>query len=173
MMNPPLWVTNKMKTLKVRFGIALMAMASTFASTSGAKAADLELRGYASVNESRFESYSGFGAVQNGRYSNLGAGYYRRTTVGVDGIRNYSSFNSGSISMELWAMPYYGATSGTVLMTTNAGTVFRRSTKLNVYRTGNKMAYDGFAFPEVNIWEFTRSGWGFRDNIAFTRNRWM
>jgi hypothetical protein len=162
-----------MKTAKVRYGIAFMAMVSMFGGVSVAKAADLDLRGYGSVSESPYESYSGYGAAQGGRYRNLGAGYYRRTTIGVDAIRNYSSFSSGSISFELWAMPYYGATSGTVLMTTNAGTVFGRSTKWNVYRSGNKMAYDGYAFPELNIWEYTRRGWGFRDNIAFTRNRWM
>jgi len=162
-----------MKTAKVRFGIALVAMVSMFGGTSVAKAADLALRGYGSVNESAYEGYSYYGASQSGRYRNLGAGYYRRTTIGVDGIRNYSNTSSGSISFELWAMPYYGATSGTVLMTTNAGTVSWLSTKWNVYRTGNKMSYDDYAFPELNIWEFTNRGWGFRDNITFSRNRWM
>lgn len=173
MVNPRSWVTIKMKTAKVRFGIAFVAMVSMFGGISGAKAADLELRGYGSVSESPFETYSRFGAAQDGRYRNLGAGYYRRTTIGVDGIRNYSIPSSGSLSFELWAMPFYGASSGTVLMTTNAGTVFGRATKWNVIRTGNKMSFDGFAFPELNLWEFTRSGWGFRDNITFSRKRWM
>jgi len=162
-----------MKTAKIQFGVAFVAMVSMFGGFSVAKAADLELRGFGSVNESPFETYSRFGAAQDGRYRNLGAGFYRRTTIAVDGIRNYSSFGSGSLSFELWAMPYYGATSGSVLMTTNAGTVFGRATKLNVIRTGNKVAFDGFAFPELNLWEFTRSGWGFRDNIAFSRGRRM
>lgn len=162
-----------MKTANVRFGIAFVAVVSMFGGISGAQAADLELRGYGSVSESPYETYSRYGATQEGRYRNLGAGYYRRTTIGVDGIRNYSSTGSGSVSFELWAMPYYGATSGAVLMTTNAGTVNRLSTKWNVYRTGNKMSYDGYAFPELNIWESTRSGWGFRDNITFSSRRWM
>ena len=162
-----------MKTAKVRFGIALVAMVSMFGGSSVAKAADLALRGYGSVSESAYEGYSYSGAAQNGRYQNLGAGYYRRTTIGVDGIRNFSNSSSGSISFELWAMPYYGATSGTVLMTTNAGTVSRLSTKWNVYRTGNKLSYDGYAFPELNIWEYTSRGWRFRDNITFSRDRWM
>jgi len=172
-MTPQLWVPIKMKTAKVRFGIVFVAMVSMFGGISGAKAADLELRGYGSVNESPYEAYSRYGATQDGRYRNLGAGYYRRTTIAVDGIRNYSSFGSGSLSFELWAMPYYGASSGSVLMTTNAGTVFGRATKLNVIRTGNKVAFDGYAFPELNLWENTRSGWGFRDNITFSRSRWM
>lgn len=162
-----------MKTAKVRFGIAFVAMVSMFGGISGAKAADLELRGYGSVSESRYESYLRYGAAQDGRYRNLGAGYYRRTTIGVDGIRNYSSFGSGSLSFELWAMPYYGASSGSVLMTTYAGSVYGSATKWNVYRTGNKEAFNGYAFPELNLWEYTRSGWGFRDNIAFSRSRWM
>lgn len=162
-----------MKTAKVSFGIAFAAVVSMFGGIPVAKAADLDMRGYGSVNESAYETYSYYGASQSGRYRNLGEGYYRRTTIGVDGIRNYSGYRSGSISFELWAMPYYGATSGTVLMTTNAGTVYGFSTKLNVYRTGNKMAYDGYAFPELNIWEYTSRGWRFRDNIAFSRNRWM
>lgn len=162
-----------MKTVKVRFGVAFVAMVSMFGGASVAKAADLDMRGYGSVNESPYETYSYYGAAQNGRYRSLGAGYYRRTTIGVDAIRNYSGFRSGSISFELWAMPYYGATSGTVLMTTNAGDVFGFSAKRNVYRTGNKMSYDGYAFPELNIWEYTSRGWGFRDNLTFSRNRWM
>jgi hypothetical protein len=162
-----------MKTVKVRLGIALVAVVSMFGGNSVAKAADLELRGLGSVNESAFEGYAFSGARQDGRYRNLGAGYYRRTTIGADGIRNHSNLSSGTVSFELWAMPYYGATSGTVLMTTNAGTYQRLSTRWNVFRTGNKMSYDGFAFPELNIWEFTRSGWGFRDNITFSRKRWM
>jgi hypothetical protein len=162
-----------MKTAKIRFGIAFAAMVSMFGGNSVAKAADLDMRGYGSVNESAYETYSYYGAAQYGRYRNLGEGYYRRTTIGVDAIRNYSGSRSGSVSFELWAMPYYGATSGTVLMTTNAGKVFGFSTKRNVYRTGSKMAYDGYAFPELNIWEFTRRGWGFRDNITFSRKRWM
>ena len=162
-----------MKTAKIRFGIAFVAMVSMFGGISEVKAADLELRGLGSVSESPRQAYLRFGAAQDGRYRNLGAGFYRRTTIAVDGIRNYSGFSSGSLSFELWAMPYYGATSGSVLMTTNAGTVFGRATKLNVIRTGNKVDYGGFAFPELNLWEFTRSGWGFRDNIAFSRSRWM
>jgi len=162
-----------MKTAKVRFGIAFVAMVSMFGGISVAKAADLELRGYGSVNESPYQSYLYYGAAQDGRYRNLGAGYYRRTTIAVDGIRNYSNFGSGSLSFELWAMPYYGASSGSVLMTTNAGTVFGLATKLNVIRTGNKVGYGGFAFPELNLWEYTRNGWGFRDNITFSRSRRM
>jgi hypothetical protein len=162
-----------MKTVRIRCGVAFVAMVSMFGGISVAKGADLEMRGYGSVSESPYESYSSRGAAQSGRYRNLGSGYYRRTTIGVDAIQNYSSFRSGSISFELWAMPYYGATSGTVLMTTNAGDVSRFSTKRNVYRTGNKLSYDGYAFPELNIWEYTRSGWGFRDNITFSLNRWM
>lgn len=162
-----------MKTAKIRFGIAFVAMVSMFGGISEVKAADLELRGLGSVSESPRQAYLRFGAAQDGRYRNLGAGFYRRTTIAVDGIRNYSGFSSGSLSFELWALPYYGATSGSVLMTTNAGTVFGRATRLNVIRTGNKVGYGGFAFPELNLWEFTRSGWGFRDNIAFSRSRWM
>jgi|GEM_PF-1777623 len=163
-----------MKTAKLRFGIAFVAVVSMFGGISGAKAADLELRGYGSVSESQFEKYSSRGAKQGGRYRNLGEGYYRRTIIGVDAIENYSTWRSGGLSFELWAMPYYGATSGSVLMTTNAGSVSGRSAKWNVYRRGSKVALDDYAFPELNLWEFTRSsGWSFRDNITFSYDRWM
>ena len=166
-------VIKKMKTTKVRFGFAFVAMVSMIGGLSGVKAADLSLRGYGSVNESRYEGYSYYGAAQSGRYRNLGQGYYRRTTIRVDGIRNYSYGRSGSLSLELWAMPYYGASSGNVVMTTNAGFVYGRATRLGVARTGNKVSLDEIAFPELNLWEYTRYGWGYRDNILFSRARSM
>lgn len=147
-------------------------MVSILGGTSNASAADLALRGYGSVSESNYESYR-YGASQTGRYSNLGEGYYRRTTIRVDRIRNYSRGRSGSTSFELWAMPYYGATSGTVLMTTSTGRIYGRSSKWYVKRTGNKVALDDYAFPELNLWEYTRNGWRFRDNITFSSDRWM
>jgi hypothetical protein len=163
-----------MKTVKFRFGIAFVAVVSMFVGISGAKAADLELGGYGTVSESPYEGYSYYGARQTGRYRNLGEGYYRRTTIRVDGIRNYSSGRSGALSFELWAMPYYGADNGFVLMTTNASSVYGLSTKWNVYRTGNKVALDDYAFPELNLWEYNRGfGWGFRDNLTFSDDRWM
>lgn len=173
LVTPRLWVTNKMKIAKVRFGIAFVAIVSLFNGISVAKAADLELGGYGAVSESSYERYSYSGASQSGRYRNLGEGYYRRTTISADGIRNYSSWRSGTLSFELWALPYYGATSGSVLMTTNAGTINGRSTKWNMYRTGNKMALDDYAFPELNLWEYSSGGWNYRDNITFSRDRWM
>ena len=162
-----------MKTLKIRFGIASVAMVSMFGGISGAKASDLALKGYGSVSESPYENYRYNGAAQGGRYQNLGEGYYRRTTIRINRIRNFSNRRSGSMSFELWAMPYYGASSGTVLMTSNAGRVYGASSKWNVRRTGNKVALDDYAFPELNLWEYTRNGWRFRDNRAFSRNRWM
>ena len=162
-----------MKTAKVRFGFAYLAMVSMFGGLSGAKAADLSLRGFGSVNESRYEGYSYYGATQSGRYRNLGEGYYRRTRISVDGIRNYSYGRSGSLSLELWAMPFYGASSGNVLMTNHAGSVYGRATKWGVARTGNKVSLDEIAFPELNLWEYTRYGWSFRDNILFSRARPM
>lgn len=162
-----------MKAAKVKFGVALAAMVSLFTGVSVANAADLDLTGYGSVSESSYEAYSSWGLSQGGRYRNLGAGYYRRTTIGIDAIRNYSIARSGSLSFELWAMPYYGATSGSVLMTTGVDSVYGRSIRWNVFRTGNKVALDGFAFPELNLWEFTTTGWRFRDNSTFSRVRWM
>ncbi len=173
MVTPQSGVINKMKTGKVRFGIAFVAMVSMFGGLSGADAADVTLRGYGSVNESRYESYSYYGAAQSGRYRNLGEGYYRRSSIRVDGISNYSFGRSGTLSFELWAMPYFGASSGNVLMTTNAGSVYGRATKWGVNRTGNKVSLDEIAFPELNLWEYTRFGWDFRDNISFSRARPM
>jgi len=171
-MTPRLWVPIIMKALKLQFGIASVAMISMFGGVSVAKASNLRLQGYASVNESSYERYRN-GAWQGGRYRNLGEGYYRRTTIRMKRIRNYSNWRSGSTSFELWAMPYYGANSGTVLMTSNAGRINRHSSKWNVRRTGNKVALDGYAFPELNLWEYTRNGWRFRDNRTFSWKRWM
>ena len=162
-----------MKTLKNQIGIASLAVIASFGWPGTANGADLDLRGRSSVNEGWNEYYSYYGASQGGRYSNLGEGYYRRTTIKVQRIQNHSSWRSGSTSFELWAMPYYGANSGTVLMTTNTGRLWGWSSKWNVSRTGNKMALDDYAFPELNIWEYTRYGWRFRDEITYSYRSWM
>ncbi|MFK7849403.1 MAG: hypothetical protein AB8D78_00360 [Akkermansiaceae bacterium] len=162
-----------MKTLKIQIGIASLAVITMFGSSNVSKAADLDLRGWSSVKEGWYESYQYDGAWQGGRYRNLGEGYYRKTTVRVKRIQNYSRWRSGWTSFELWGMPYYGANSGTILMTTPTGRIWGWSSKWNVRRTGNKVALDDYAFPELNLWEYTRKGWRFRDNIPYSRDRWM
>ncbi len=158
-----------MKAFTTSLGIATIAIASLFSLTPTARAAYVTLDGYGTYRLSNFERYSPRGAYQGGRYRNLGADYYRKSRIGIDAISNRSRFRSGSLSFELWALPFFGANSGTVLMTSNANRLNPRRSLTRVFRYGNAVSLDRWAFPELNLWEFTRRGWRFKDAVSFGR----
>jgi hypothetical protein len=109
------------------------------------------------------------GTRQTGRYDNLGTDYYHRATIGVRWMTNQSPGRSGSLSFELWGMPYYGATKGIVLMTYGVWSLAGRQYRNNPSVTGNAVFLDRYRFPELNLWENTRKGWRWRDNLTFRR----
>lgn len=107
------------------------------------------------------------GKQQGGRYSNLGRGYYHKTVIGMDWITNYSKVKTGMLSFEFWAMPYYGATKGIVLLTRGVNPLKAGNYYRNLSRQGSGLFLDRYRFPEINIWERTRAGWKFRDALSF------
>ncbi len=153
--------------------IAATAALAAVSAVPEAKSADLTLDGYGSYNLGNFDRYYPGGTRQSGRYRNLGADYYRTAEIEIDAVQNHSDYRSGSMSFELWAMPYYGATSGAILMTKSlrylkAGRYFD-----GVYCSGMAISLDEEAFPELNLWEYTRSGWMFRDALTFADEEWL
>jgi hypothetical protein len=142
----------------------------TAAALPEAKATDVTLDGYGFYSLAhRLAFHPEPGLWQSGRKPYLGGGYYRKAEIGMDFITNRSTRRSGELSFELWAMPYYGATSGVVLMTKGLDS-------LGGGRSYRDRSPDGFAvlldrrrFPELNLWEFTRKGWKFRDALSFPR----
>jgi len=66
-------------------------------------------------------------------------------------------------------MPYYGADKGIVLMTIGSSPLSGTSSKKDFHVDGYAVSLDAYKYPELNIWEYTRNGWKFRDALSFTR----
>lgn len=118
-------------------------------------------------------NYHDGGARQSGRYRNLGGDYYHKGKIGMDWITNNSKSRSGTLSFELWAMPYYGATSGIILMTRKLKPLYGNYYYESKVRTGFAISLDARRFPELNLWEFTRKGWKWRDALTFKRKGYL
>lgn len=153
-----------MKTLLFR-AAATFALACSFHT----HAANVTLDGSGSYRMETSIRYYGGGVKQNGRYSNLGADYYHKVSYGMDWVTNRSTNSSGPLSIEFWGMPYYGATSGIVLMTRGANPLGGGKYYYDKTWTGWKVYLDEFRFPEISLWESTRKGWRFRDALSFRR----
>lgn len=134
-----------------------------------AKAADIALDGPAYFSLSKKARHYSGGAGQGGRYLNLGRGHYRRANLGIGAVDNYSPYESGDLSFEFWALPFYGATKGVILMTTDLGWLEGDQSFVDVEMTGFAISLNRKRFPEMNIWEYTYKGWAFRDAFAFAR----
>lgn len=135
-----------------------------------AKATEVTLDGYGSYSLARRLVFRPEpGVKQSGRKPYLGGGYYHKAEIGMDYITNRTTRRSGDLSFELWAMPYYGATSGVVLMTKGLDSLGGGRSYTNGSAEGYAVLLDRRRFPELNLWEFTRKGWKFRDALSFSR----
>lgn len=134
------------------------------------QAANIRLKGSGYYRLGSYYIFShGDGKEQSGRYDYLGSDYYHKIEYGMDYITNTSGYRSGSLSYEFWALPYYGATSGIVLMTRGLSPLPSGARYVNLYRNGWGISLDRYRYPEQNIWEFTSGGWKFRDSLAFSK----
>ncbi len=150
----------------------LAAAFSLFAITTSipeARSAAVKLKGSGYYLLGSYYVFSHGGKEQSGRYSYLGTDYYHKIEYGMDYITNTSGYRSGSLSYEFWALPYYGATSGIVLMTRGLGPLAGGQRYVNLYKYGWGISLNLYRYPEQNLWEYTSSGWKFRDSLAFTR----
>ncbi len=151
-------------------GLALFAMS---AAIPEAQAANLTLDGYGSYSLGNNVDFYGSGAKQTGRYRNLGRDYYHTATIRMDFVTNHSNSRSGDLSFELWAMPYYGATSGIILMTRALDRLDAGDSNRDVSKKGKAVFLDARRFPELNLWEFTRNGWRFKDALTFKNKAYL
>lgn len=158
-----------MKKIKLSLTAALAAMFALTSIPSETRAADLTLNGDGSYKLGTQIRYSYTGRQQSGRYGNFGADNYHTATIGIEWITNRSGNRSGSMSFELWAMPYYGATSGVVLMTRGLSPLGGGNIRQPVNADGYAIFLNRYRFPELNLWEYTRSGWRNRDYLTFNR----
>jgi len=157
---------SQMKTIASTVAAAVMGCAGIFQSST-ARAADVTLEGFGYYELGSRASYYRYGTAQRGRYSNLGAGYYSTSEIGMEEVANHSISRSGSLSFELWALSYYGATSGTVLMTQQLGPVWGGYSYLDVSSFGRALSLNRYRYPELNLYEYTRYGWRWRDALPF------
>lgn len=132
-------------------------------------AANIRLKGSGYYRLGNYYVFSHEGKEQSGRYKSLGRDYYHKIEYGMDYIANTSSYKSGSLSYEFWAMPYYGATSGIVLMTRSLSPLSGGERYVNFYKNGWGLSLNLNRYPEQNIWEYTGRVWKFRDSLGFTK----
>lgn len=156
------------------FLAAAIAATVVFTSAPEAEAAKITLAGsgfYKISNKIRY--YGEPGPKQSGRFGRLGEDYYHKAVYGFDLITNRSGTRSGDLSFEFWAMPYYGATSGYILMTRGKNRLGGGRSYVDPTPSGQAISLDLRRFPELNIWEFTRKGWVNRDAMTFKRSEWL
>ncbi|MEO7100706.1 MAG: hypothetical protein ABI162_15195 [Luteolibacter sp.] len=144
---------------------ALFAAAAAIPEAHAAKLT-LDGTGYCTIPGS--EAYYPGGRLQSGRYTNLGADYYHTATIGIKAITNHSSTRSGSMSFELWAMRYYGATTGIVLMTEGLDTLKGGFHFSNVTVSHKAISLNVRRFPELDLFEYTSNGWKWKDVLTFS-----
>ena len=147
---------------------SLVALLAVAALIPNAQASKLTLDGTGSYKLGTREAFYPGGAPQSGRYANLGADYYHTTTIGMSEITNHSANRSGSMSFELWGMPYYGATTGIILMTKGLDPLKGGFHFSNVSVTGKAISLNRRRFPELDLFEFTTNGWKWKDVLTFS-----
>lgn len=163
-----------MRSLIQKLTTAALVLTAAATTLTESQAAKIRLDGYGTyASRSKVNYYGNPAPAQGGRYSNLGADYYHKVSYQMDFITNRSGSTSGSLSYEFWAMPYYGADTGIVVMTRGLKSLKGNKSVSDVERTGLAVDLDRKRFPEINIWEYTRDGWKFRDALSFAYKDWL
>ena len=147
---------------------ATISAVTVITSIPESRAADLTLdgSGYYSLDSREYRSNGR--RLQSGRYTGLGTNYYHSAEIGMDEINNNSTVASGSMSFELWAMPYYGANRGPILMTYGLNPLQGGYYIPDVVAEGDAVSLNRYAFPELDLFEYTRKGWKWRDALTFS-----
>lgn len=155
-----------MKLLKLGFLTTLLCLA-----TEIGNATVLDMYGSCSYSISGSTYYFAGGRGQSGRRTNLGAGRYRTGSMYVGYLDNLNSSGySGSMSLEFWAMPYYGASTGFIKMTRVVGRLPAQYYYYDLYRSGWMKNYGNYRYPEFNLYEYTAAGWRWRDDVKFSNS---
>ncbi|MBK1814941.1 hypothetical protein JIN84_04900 [Luteolibacter yonseiensis] len=149
---------------------AAIAVTTAFISAPKAEATPVVLRGAGYYKIANKIKYYVNVPSQSGRFRHLGEGYYQKTTYGFDYIVNRGNKRSGDLSFEFWAMPYFGATSGEILMTRGRDPLKAGKSYRDADSTGQAVNIDERAFPEINLWEYNGRNWVNRDAFTFSRS---
>lgn len=159
-----------MKLMTRKFGAAIAAITTLIGITTDGSAAKVTLDGSGYYELGEKIQYFGGGVKQGGRYGNFGADYYHRANISMQWMTNRSGSRSGNLSFELWAMPYFGATKGIVLMTRPAGPLNGGGFYHEGVWKGHAIFLDEYRFPELNLFEYARKRWQWRDALSFRRD---
>ncbi len=164
-----------MRTFVKKLTSAAVALCAVAVSIPETQAAKVTLDGFGYYALKKKVTYYGNNSVpkQSGRYKSLGSDYYHKLAYQMDFITNRSNSQSGSLSWEFWAMPYLGSTSGIIIMTRQLQPFGPRKSFKNLEKEGLGIYIDRKRFPEMNLWEYTRKGWQFRDALSFTRKTFL
>jgi hypothetical protein len=162
-----------MKKLMHKLSAVVMSLVSAAASIQSAEATNVTLDGSGYYSNSTYAPYYQYGTAQSGRYTNLGADYYHSSEIGIDQLTNRSSYRSGTMSFEFWAMPYYGATSGIILMTKSVSSLWGGYSYYDLSRSGKAISLNRYRYPELDLFEYTNYGWKWRDALSFSRKSYL
>ncbi|RYD42107.1 MAG: hypothetical protein EOP85_11670 [Verrucomicrobiaceae bacterium] len=163
-----------MKSIISKFIAAAVAISATGIAIPKAEAAKIRLEGFGFYEVANKVRYFATPPKQGGRFYRFkGGDYYHKAEIGVDYMVNRSNSRSGDLSFEFWAMPFYGSTNGIILMTTSVGSLKARKQASDVDEDGQAIDLNRRRFPELNVWEYTRSGWKFRDALSFDYKAWL
>jgi len=157
-----------MKNIVKKFTTAAVALFAVGISIPDAQATRVTLDGTGYYSLGTSARYYRYAPEQTGRYENLGSDYYRNAEIGIRHITNRGDHRSGSMSFELWAMPYYGATSGIILMTNGVEPLGAGYRYNDVTSFGKAIFLDRRRFPEFDLFEYGYNGWKFRDVLTFS-----
>jgi hypothetical protein len=159
-----------MKTIIHRITAATVAIIALAAATPEVQATNLTLEGsgYYELGQ-KVKFYGGRGKKQSGKFKYLGADNYHKAEIGMDEVVNNSNFRSGTMSFEFWAMDFFGADSGLILMTKKISPLKSRKRYDELDRDGYAIYLNERRYPELSLWEFTIDGWEFRDALSFSK----
>ena len=158
-----------MKSIVRKLTASALAAIAIVTTLPESKAADVTIDGSGFYELSTTIGYYPSGLRQTGRRPYLGSGEYHKAIIGSRWMSNNSSVRSGTLSFELWAMPFYGANNGVVLMTCGIPGIAPNRFYDNPRRSGFAVFLDRYRFPELNLYEYTRAGWQWRDALTFQR----
>ncbi len=162
-----------MKSLISKLVAPTISLFAAVAMVQESRATNVTLDGFGSYALGTKVTFYGSAPAQSGRYKSLGTDYYHKVSYTMDYITNRSNSKSGSLSYEFWALPFYGSTSGIILMTRSLKPMAGGLSVKYLTKTGLGVFLDVRRFPEMNLWEYTSKGWKFRNALSFPRKVWL
>ena len=154
--------------MKKRINLLLIGWLATASLVPATQATDVNLEGYWRYFLQGARTYFPYGTSQSGRYSNLGAGYYRYGYISGGRISNRDSYRSGSLSLEFWQLDYYASGSGRIMFTRGFGPLYSNYYYPSVSKSGYFRSPNRWGYGKLVLTEYAGNGrWQAVDRINF------